>query len=170
MRRFIANAFSHYISPDVVTEIANHPEIFALGGEKRELTVTFSDIAGFTTISETLGTDRLFTLISEYLSEMTDILVANRGTLDKYIGDAVMGFYGAPLPLDRPEFLACKTALEQQKRLQILSKKWESEGIPTVAARIGINRGEVMVGNIGSHDRFNYTVMGDNVNLASRLE
>lgn len=93
MRRFISSAFSHYISPDVVSEIARHPEVFALGGEKRELAVTFSDIAGFTTISETLGTDRLFALISEYLSEMTNILVANRGTLDKYIGDAVMGFY-----------------------------------------------------------------------------
>ncbi len=130
----------------------------------------FSDIAGFTTISEQLGTEKLFALISEYLSEMTDILVRNNGTLDKYIGDAVMGFYGAPLPLERSSYWACRTALEQQTRMRELNLKWGADSIPRITTRIGIHQGEVMVGNIGSKNRFNYTAMGDNVNLASRLE
>jgi class 3 adenylate cyclase/CHASE2 domain-containing sensor protein len=169
-RRFLTGAFSHYISPDVVAKIAENPESFTLWGERREMTVFFSDIAGFTNISEKLGTEKLFTLITEYLSEMTEILVRNNGTLDKYIGDAVMGFYGAPLPLERSSYWACKTALEQQSRLRDLNIKWQQQGIPLIHTRIGIHWGEAMVGNIGSRDRFNYTAMGDHVNLASRLE
>ncbi len=169
-RHLIESAFAHYIAPEVVSKIADNPENLKLGGEKRRITVFFSDIAGFTTISETLGTVRLFALIGEYLSQMTDILIQNKGTLDKYIGDAVMGFFGAPLKLDHPESLACRTALEQQARLRMLRTKWKREGIPPVAARIGIHCGEAMVGNVGSKNRFNYTAMGDTVNLASRLE
>lgn len=108
--------------------------------------------------------------MEEYLSAMTDILIANKGTLDKYIGDAVMGFFNAPIRIDRSEYFACKTALEQQERLVELNKIWSSEGIPLIMTRIGIDTGEAMVGNIGSKDRFNYTVIGDHVNLASRLE
>jgi adenylate cyclase len=101
---------------------------------------------------------------------MTDILIQNKGTLDKYIGDAVMGFFNAPLTIERPEYWACKTALEQQQKITELNKKWVLEGIPNITARIGIDTGEVMVGNIGSRNRFNYTIIGDHVNLASRLE
>lgn len=169
-RRYIERAFSHYIAPEVVRRIAEDPESFRLGGEKREITIFFSDIASFTTISEKLGTERIFSLMEEYLSEMTDILIYNKGTLDKYIGDAVMGFFNAPLSIERPEYWACKTALEQQQKITELNKKWVLEGIPNIAARIGIDTGEAMVGNIGSRDRFNYTVIGDHVNLASRLE
>jgi adenylate cyclase len=169
-RHLIEAAFSHYIAPEVVSAIADDPKSLKLGGEKREVTVFFSDIAGFTTISEALGTERLFALISEYLSQMTEILIHNKGTLDKYIGDAVMGFFGAPLRLENPEILACKTALEQHSRLRMLQTRWKKEGIPPVLARIGIHSGEAMVGNIGSKNRFNYTAMGDTVNLASRLE
>lgn len=169
-RRYIERAFSHYIAPEIVRRIAEDPESFRLGGEKREITIFFSDIASFTTISEKLGTERIFSLMEEYLSEMTDILIRNNGTLDKYIGDAVMGFFNAPLSIERSEYWACKTALEQQQRITELNKKWIQEGIPNIAARIGIDTGEAMVGNIGSRNRFNYTVIGDHVNLASRLE
>lgn len=169
-RRFIEKAFSRYVDPEVVEAIASDPASLDLGGAKRDVTVFFSDIAGFTTISETLGAERLFSLIGEYLSQMTDILIKNRGTLDKYIGDAVMGFFGAPLSMENPEAAACRTALEQQARLRMLRTKWKKEGIPPVVARIGIHAGEAMVGNVGSKTRFNYTAMGDTVNLASRLE
>lgn len=169
-RRYIEHAFSHYIAPEIVHRIAEDPESFRLGGENREITIFFSDIASFTTISEKLGTERIFSLLEEYLSEMTDILIRNKGTLDKYIGDAVMGFFNAPLSIERPEYWACKTALEQQEKITELNKKWVQEGIPNIAARVGIDTGEAMVGNIGSRNRFNYTVIGDHVNLASRLE
>ncbi|MDQ1343569.1 MAG: Adenylate/guanylate cyclase protein [Patescibacteria group bacterium] len=169
-RHYIEKAFARYVDPEIVEAISDDPKSLHLGGQKRDITVFFSDIAGFTTISESLGTERLFALISEYLSQMTDILIRNRGTLDKYIGDAVMGFFGAPLPMEKPEAAACRTALEQQARLRMLRTQWKKEGIPTVSARIGIHAGEAMVGNVGSKTRFNYTVMGDTVNLASRLE
>lgn len=169
-RRHIERAFSHYIAPDVVKQIALHPNSFKLGGERREMTFFFSDIADFTTISEKLGTEKLFQFMQEYLSAMTNILMNNKGTLDKYIGDAVMGFFNAPISLEKSEYFACKTALEQQAQLIELNKKWNQEGIPHITTRIGINTGEAMVGNIGSEIRFNYTVIGDHVNLASRLE
>ncbi len=169
-RRYISQAFSHYIAPEIVSQISTSANALTLGWEKKKITIFFSDIADFTTITETLWTDKLFALMGEYLSEMTDILVKNSGTLDKYIGDAIMGFFGAPLPIAEAEFLACKTALEQQARLSILSEKWQSQGLPLVQARIGINAWEAMIGNIGSKNRFNYTAIGDSVNLASRLE
>ena len=101
---------------------------------------------------------------------MTNILIANKGTLDKYIGDAVMGFFNAPLTIDNPAHHACTTALEQQKAIKILNEKWSLQDIPPINARIGINTGEAIVGNIGSQDRFSYTAIGDSVNLAARLE
>lgn len=169
-RRFIESAFSHYLSPEVVRKISENPTLLKLGGEKREITVIFTDIAGFTTISERLSMEQLFSMMSEYLSEMTDILTEHEGTLDKYIGDAVMGFFWAPIHMDDGHLRACATALSMQKRLQELMEKWIWEGIPAFSVRIGIHTWEAIVGNIGSHQRFNYTVMGDTVNLASRLE
>ena len=169
-RRFIELAFSRYLAPEIVQEIRDHPDKLKLWGEKREITIFFSDIAGFTTISELLGAEKLFSILSEYLSEMTNILIANKGTLDKYIGDAVMGFFNAPLTIDNPAHHACITALEQQKAIKILNEKWSLQGIPPINARIGINTGEAIVGNIGSQDRFSYTAIGDSVNLAARLE
>ncbi len=169
-KRFIEHAFGHYISPDVVKNISADPKNLKLWGEKREITVLFSDIAGFTTLSEKLWTERLFEVVWEYLSEMTDILTHHHGTLDKYIWDAVMWFFGAPLSMPDGSERACRAALEQQSRLKVLMEKWEAAGVPSFSARIGIHTGEAMVGNIGSKKRFNYTVMGDTVNLASRLE
>ncbi len=141
-----------------------------LGGEQREVTVFFSDIAGFTTISEALGTRDLFYLMSSYLSRMTDILIREGGTLDKYIGDAVMGFFGAPVTQLDHARRACQTALEMRKILPEFNKEIISRGMTSIEFRVGIATGDVMVGNIGSQDHFNYTVLGDTVNLASRLE
>lgn len=169
-RRFIEHAFMHYISPEVVKKISKNPSSLKLGGEKREITVIFSDIAGFTTLSEQLWTEKLFELISEYLSEMTDILTAHHGTLDKYIGDAIMWFFWAPIRMNDGHIRACATALEMQDRINELMEKWIIDGIPEFSARIWIHTGEAMIGNIGSKNHFNYTVMWDTVNLASRLE
>ena len=141
-----------------------------LGGEQREVSVFFSDIAGFTTISETLGTRDLFYLMSSYLSRMTDILIREGGTLDKYIGDAVMGFFGAPVTQADHAIRACKTALEMRHILPEFNREIVSRGVAPIEFRVGIATGEVMVGNIGSTDHFNYTILGDTVNLASRLE
>lgn len=126
-KRYIEKAFSHYLAPEVVRKIAADPDSFKLGGEKREITIFFSDIASFTTISEALGTEKIFALMEEYLSAMTDILIANQGTLDKYIGDAVMGFFNAPLSIEKSEYLACKTALEQQETLVRLNIGWAEQ-------------------------------------------
>jgi class 3 adenylate cyclase/CHASE2 domain-containing sensor protein len=169
-RRFIEHAFSHYIAPEVVKSISQNPKKLQLGGEKKDITILFSDIAWFTKLSEELGTEKLFDIIGRYLSEMTDILTHHHGTLDKYIGDAMMWFFWAPIELSDSNIRACQTALEQQERLSLLMKQWMQEGVPQFSVRIWINRWEAMVWNIWSKKRFNYTVMGDTVNIASRLE
>lgn len=169
-KRFIKNAFEHYISKEFVDEIANDPKKLILGGEKRELTVFFSDIAGFTALSETMSPEKMVSQIYEYFSVMTAILMRNGGTLDKYEGDAIMAFFGAPIHYKDHAERACRSALECRNALNLLNTKWKQEGRPKLDFRIGINTGEVIVGNIGSKSRFNYTVMGDTVNLASRLE
>ena len=169
-RRYIENAFGHYIDPKMVKMINMEEVDLTLGGEQKEVTVFFSDIAGFTTISETLGTRDLFYLMSSYLSRMTDILIREGGTLDKYIGDAVMGFFGAPVIQSDHARRACRTALEMRKILPEFNREITERGVAPIEFRVGIASGDVMVGNIGSSDHFNYTVLGDTVNLASRLE
>jgi len=164
------NAFSKYVSHQVVQKILENPKMLKLGGEKREMTVLFSDIAGFTTISEKSEAEALVEQLNEYLDAMTSIIIDNEGTLDKYIGDAVMAFWNAPLDLDNHAERACLTALAYQEKNAELRKKWESEGKPLFYARIGLNTGPMVVGNIGSHRRFDYTVIGDSVNLGARLE
>jgi adenylate cyclase len=137
-----------------------------------ELTVLFSDIRGFTGIAERLSPTALVRLLNEYLSPMTEIVLRRRGTLDKYIGDAVMAFFGAPVQTDQHAANACDAALEMMETLERMRRKWrvEDPNLPEVDIGIGINSGPMVVGNMGSSQRFNYTVMGDNVNLASRLE
>ncbi len=169
-KRYVKEAFGHYLSPAVIHKIMEDPGQLKLGGETRVLTASFSDIKGFSTISEGLTPDALVVLLNEYLTEMTDIVLENQGTLDKYIGDAIVAFYGAPLHYDNHADLACRSALLCQKRLKELRKKWKDEGRPEVEARLGINTGPMLVGNMGSHQRFDYTVIGDEVNLAARLE
>ncbi len=168
--KLIKGMFSTYVSGDLVNELIKNPDKLKLGGEKRNLSILFSDIAGFTAFSEKLQPEELVEFINDYLTEMTDIVLANRGTLDKYIGDAIMAIWGAPLDNDRHEYYSCKTAIEMQQKVDELGSNWQLEGQNLINIRIGINSGNVVVGNIGGRNRFDYTVMGDNVNLASRLE
>lgn len=166
----IEKAFSHYVSKDVVAEIKKHPEMLHLGGEKRVMTAFFSDIAGFTTVSETISPEELVRLLNEYFAAMTKILFRYGGTLDKYEGDAIMAFWNAPSLQPDHAKRACATALKMQQHLSILRLKWKKEGNPDIRVRMGINTGDMIVGNVGSQDRFDYTIMGDSVNLSSRLE
>lgn len=169
-KRQIKEAFTHYLAGPMVDKLLKNPELLKLGGEKRELTIFFSDIADFTTISEKLDPEHLVTLLNDYLGAMTDIVIESGGTLDKYIGDAVMAFWGAPLELPNNAVVACKAALAQKQALdRLIAENKVPEGI-RLFARMGLNTGDAVVGNMGSSRRFNYTVMGDAVNLASRLE
>jgi len=169
-RKFIRSAFEQYMNPAVVEEIAKNPDMLELGGKEMVLTAFFSDVAGFTTISEKLTPHELVELLNEYLTAMTDIVLDHLGLLDKYEGDAIMAVFGAPIHSPDHAKEACYTALEMQSKLGELREKWKAEGKPELTARIGLNTGPMIVGNMGSRKRFDYTVMGDAVNLASRLE
>ncbi|TBR21098.1 adenylate/guanylate cyclase domain-containing protein [bacterium] len=169
-KRDIQKAFSLYLAPEMVAEIAANPDALALGGKRCELSCYFSDIENFTNFSEKLTPEKLTALMNRYLGEMTDTVLASGGTLDKYIGDAVMAFWGAPLPHPGHALTACKAALRNQERLAVLRETLVREGYPVVKARIGLNSGSASVGNLGSPMRFSYTALGDDVNLASRLE
>ncbi|MBQ2593375.1 MAG: hypothetical protein II567_08875, partial [Candidatus Riflebacteria bacterium] len=164
------NAFSRFISADIVSQIVNNPDTIKPGGEKKELTVMFTDIAGFTSISEKLDADALTELMNSYLDEMTKILFKNGGTLDKYIGDAIMGFWNHPATMEDHATRAVTCAIEMQKKLKEMRERWIAQGLPKVEMRAGINTGTCMVGFIGSKIQMNFTCLGDNVNLASRLE
>ncbi|HTT17370.1 MAG TPA: adenylate/guanylate cyclase domain-containing protein [Candidatus Sulfotelmatobacter sp.] len=170
-KRRIRKTFSQYLSPGVIELIEKDPEKYIRpGGEEKELTVLFSDIRKFTTISEGLTPDELVQLLNEYFGQMTDIVFATDGTLDKYIGDAIMAFWGSPYPQADHAFRGCSCALQMVRGLAKLNAKWKGSGRPPISIGIGLNTGLVNVGNMGSARRLSWTVMGDNVNLASRLE
>jgi adenylate cyclase len=169
-KRKIRGAFSFYVTPSVVNEMLKNPEKLKLGGDKKELSVLFSDIRGFTTLAEEMEPETLVNLLNEYLTDMTNVVFEFDGLLDKYIGDAVMAVFGAPLEQTDHPIRACRTALKMLERLSKMQQKWEAEGTPRLDIGIGINTGPMVVGNMGSERRFDYTVMGDSVNLASRLE
>ncbi len=169
-KREIKNAFSHYVSPSHINEILKDPHKLVLGGEEKRLTVLFSDIRGFTTISEGLKPQELVKLMNDYLTPMTEMVLKNGGTVDKYIGDAIMAFWGAPIWQEDHPARACKTALDMMERLAELSVEWKKKGRPEIDIGIGLSTGNLTVGNMGSTTRFDYTVMGDAVNLGSRLE
>lgn len=169
-KRFIKSAFSHYLSPKVIEQIIEHPDSLQLGGGERHITTFFSDVAGFSSISEKLSPTELVQLLNDYLSEMTDIVMKYDGTVDKFEGDAIMAFFGAPQTLPDHPIKACHATIEMQKRLIEMREKWRSEGKNELKVRIGLNTGKAVVGNMGSRTRMDYTVMGDSVNLASRLE
>lgn len=168
--KFIKSAFKYYLSPQVIEEIIKDPSSLSLGGARRELTIFFSDLAGFTSISESIDPQNLVQLLNRYLSAMTDIILSSGGTVDKYEGDAIIAFWNAPLALEDHAKRAVETALNCQKKLEELRPKFESEFGVNLRMRIGLNTGPVNVGNFGSKERFNYTIIGDAVNLAARLE
>lgn len=168
--RQLKKAFSNYVSPDLVKEIEKNPEKLVLGGEQRELSILFSDIRGFTTVSESLTPPELVTLLNEYLSPMTRIVLEERGTLDKFIGDAVMAIFNAPLDVPQHAVHACRTAVRMLDELKKLNEGFSARGMHTIDIGVGINTGPAVVGNMGADIRFDYTAIGDAVNLASRLE
>lgn len=169
-KREMKSAFGHYVSKKLVEEISKNPDLVKLGGEKRQVSVFFSDIKDSTKMSEQIETEKWVAQMNEYFTMMENVIKQVGGTIDKYEGDAIMGFFNAPLLQENHQALAHLCALEMKKALKILHQKWEPEGKPLIEFRIGINTGEAIVGNFGSKNRFDYTVMGDTVNTASRLE
>ncbi len=162
--------FAQYMSEKVITHLMAQPERLKLGGERRRVTLFFSDLAGFTSLSERLSPEEVVGLLNDYLSRMTDIILDEEGTVDKFEGDAIMAFWGAPLPQEDQALRACRAALRQQAALGELNQRFADLGLPLLAMRIGLHSGDAVVGNLGSQKRFDYTVIGDTVNLASRLE
>jgi len=169
-KRFIRNAFKQYLSGAVIEELVKHPERLTLGGEQRTLSIFFSDLQGFTGISEGLNPQELTSLLNEYLTAMTDIIQEEGGTVDKYEGDAIIAFWNAPLPQEDHAGCAVRAALRCQAQLAKMRPELHQRIGKDLFMRIGINTGPVVVGNMGSHNRFNYTILGDAANLASRLE
>ena len=167
----IRTTFKRYVSSSVVDELLKQGDAIALGGQSRLLTIQFSDIIGFTSISEALTPAQVVEFLNEYLSEMTTVIEAEQGIVDKYIGDAVMAFWGAPIPLEQHALRACRAVLRQTERIRELRRRWANRGdLSRFGVRIGLHTGEVIVGNIGSSTRMDYTIIGDAVNTASRLE
>jgi len=175
-KRFLKNTFGTYISPKLIEQMIENKKEPKLGGSEEIHTAFFTDIQSFSAFSEEMTATDLVDLLNSYLTDMTTILLENQGTLDKYIGDAIVAFFGAPMPVKNHEYWACKTALEMQAQLKILRQRWESEGdrwperVYDMQNRIGIHTGSMVTGNMGSTQRMNYTMMGDTVNLTARLE
>ena len=170
-RRKTRQAFGRYLAPRVMEQVLSHPEEYLkLGGRRYEATVLFSDIRGFTTISEALSPEELGTLLNRYMTPMTEIVFRHEGTLDKYIGDAVMAFWGAPVEQPNHAVLACRASLEMIAEVKRLNVELEKEGLPRIAIGIGLSSGPMTIGNMGSTDHFAYTALGDRVNLGARLE
>ena len=169
-KAYLRGVFGQYVSDQVVDRILADPSKAKLGGERKTLTVLFSDIRGFSQVAEGMAPEALAAFLGEYLSPMTDLVLASGGTLDKYIGDAVMAQWGAPIDIPDHAACACEVALRMQETLIELNRTWKTEGKQQIAIGIGVNTGPMAVGNMGSTARFEYTVLGDNVNLGSRLE
>ena len=166
----IKKIFTQYVSSAVVEELISDPEKVTLKGEIKNITALFSDIEGFSTFSEKMHPQILVQFLNDYFDEMTKIVIEENGTLDKFIGDSVMAFWGAPLSIRNHALPACKAAVRMQRKLDELQAVWFARGFPKINTRIGVNTGEMIVGNVGGEKRFNYTIMGNNVNIASRLE
>ncbi|MFQ3621127.1 MAG: adenylate/guanylate cyclase domain-containing protein, partial [Spirochaetales bacterium] len=171
-KSYIRNAFGHYLSTDVINELLTNPDKLKLGGEKKYMTAMFTDVKGFSTISEQLDPSDLVKLLNEYLSAMSDIILEMKGTIDKYEGDAIISFFGAPVELPDHALRACKAAIQMKRVEAELNNKFlENRMAPTpLLTRIGINTGDMVVGNMGTSRKMDYTIMGNSVNLAARLE
>ena len=172
LKQQIKKQFEHYLAPAMVKKLQKDPSLLRLGGETRTMTFMFSDIRGFTPISEKYkgNPEGLTKLINRFLTRMTDIIIKNGGTIDKFMGDCIMAFWNAPIDDGQHEEHAVQAALEMQEELKLLNAELTAEGLPNINIGIGINTGEALVGNMGSDQRFDYSVIGDAVNLASRLE
>ncbi len=163
--------FSSYVTEKLVEELIKNPELVKLGGERREVTVLFSDVMGFTSFSEKHSPEEVVAMLNEYLGEMSEAILSWNGTLDKFVGDEIVAFWGAPLKQENHAELAVRCAIEMVQRLRKLKEKWKRENKPVLDAGIGINSGEVLVGNIGAEGKkMDYTVIGDHVNLGARVE
>ena len=173
-KQMIKGQFGTYLSPDMVDMLAKDPSLMKLGGERKEMTFLFMDICGFTPISEHYknrdDAEGLVTLINNYLNEMTKIILNNGGTIDKYMGDCIMAFWNAPLPCEDHAEMAVKSAIEIEEKTNELRQRYSEQGLPPINVGTGINTGTCIVGNMGSESRFDYSVIGDAVNLAARLE
>jgi adenylate cyclase len=171
-KQFIKKAFSTYVSDDVVKEIIADPSRLQLGGTKRHMTAMFTDVQGFSTISEKLDPEKLVTLLNQYLTAMSDVILAEKGTIDKYEGDAIIAFFGAPVELPDHALRACVSALAMKRVERELNRKIAEENLSSapLLTRIGINTGSMVAGNMGTGNKMNYTIMGNAVNLAARLE
>lgn len=169
-QREIRQAFALYVSPQVVDQVIADPEKLKLGGQRKTLTVMFTDLAGFTSLSEAMEPEEVAHLLNRHLTDMTRIVFANKGTVDKFIGDAIMAFWGAPLDDEDQAANACRAAAEMDAEMAKLRKELAAQGAPELFMRVGIHRGSAVVGNMGADNRFDYTAIGDTVNLASRLE
>jgi adenylate cyclase len=168
--KFLEDAFKNYLSQDLLNEIIKDPSKLQLGGAKRRVTIIFTDIRGFTNLSEKVSSEELIKVLELYFTPMTQLVFKNKGTLDKYIGDAIMAFYNAPIDVPNHEACAVRTALQMLEELKNVNKKLNSLNLPSIDFGAGINTGEAIVGNIGSKNRFDYSVVGDSVNVASRVE
>ncbi len=168
--KIIKRVFEHYLHPAIVSELLKNPENVKLGGSNKYVTIFFSDIVGFASIVEHLAPEQLIEFINSYFTEMSDVIIEYKGTIDQYAGDAIMSFFGAPLDNENHAVLSCLAALESQKRLNVLRKRFSESNLPDINMRIGINTGNVVVGNVGGRNRYHYTVLGNDVNVAARLE
>ena len=169
-KTMIRDMFSQYLSPDVVEDLVEDPSKVQLGGEEREMTAFFSDVAGFSSIAEDLSPTELVHLLNDYLTEMCNIILSYRGTIDKFEGDAIIAFWGAPAVVHDHARRACLASIDMDKRLVELREQWKANSLPALKVRMGLNSGLMVVGNMGSEQRLDYTMMGDSVNLAARLE
>src|SRR5258707_7663059 len=169
-RRLIPGLFGPYVPKELVAEMSKNPEVYSMRGESRDMTVLFSDVRDFTSISEGLSPEGLKDMMNAYLTEMTEVVQQQRGTIDKYIGDAIMAFWGAPLHDAEHAIHGVETAISMQKRIRAIDTDFVKRGWPILNIGVGLNCGEMNVGDMGSRFRRAYTVMGDAVNIASRLE
>ena len=171
-KNFLRKAFSTYLPDSVISEIVKNPEKLSLGGEEKRITALFTDIKSFSTFSEKLSPVDLVSILNRYLTAMSNVILEKMGTVDKYIGDAIVSFFGAPVSLENHAASALSSAIEMKKLEDILNKELLEEGLLSdpIKTRIGINTGSMVVGNMGTNSKMNYTIMGNDVNLASRLE
>ncbi len=169
-KRFIKNAFQRYMAPEVVNELIKNPKSLTYGGSEQVISVLFSDIRSFTTYSESHTPETTVAILSEYLTAMVEVIKKNKGIVDKFVGDEIMALYGTPLKDEEHALNACKTALEMRDVLDRLHREWKAQGRDIFEIGIGVNSGKAVVGNLGSEQIFDYTAIGDNINLGARLE